>query len=135
MPPEASGSDSAREWIRYAQADMDLARVQLPPRGMYESLCFHAQQAIEKSIKAVLVHAGVEVPNTHSIQRLVGLLPAGVPRQEFLLFATRLTAYAVSSRYPGENEPVLEGEYLEAIEVAEKVLAWAEVQVCSETAD
>jgi len=126
MQPDGADAGSAREWVRYAQADLALAKVPLPPRGMYENLCFHAQQAVEKSLKAVLVLARIEVPNTHSIQRLVQLLPPDVPQHESLVPAARLMAYAVSSRYPGENEPVLEDEYREAVEIAENVVAWAE---------
>jgi HEPN domain-containing protein len=135
MPPDASDPGSARRWVRYAEADLALAKVPLPPRGMHENLCFHAQQAVEKSLKAVLVLARIEVPNTHSIQRLVQLLPPDTPRHESLVPAVRLMAYAVSSRYPGENEPVLEDEYREAVEIAEQVVAWADELVRPENDD
>jgi HEPN domain-containing protein len=36
-----------------------------------------------------------------------------------------LTAYAVSTRYPGDFEPVDEQEYQEALEIAKKVFDWA----------
>ncbi len=35
-----------------------------------------------------------------------------------------LTAYAVSTRYPGDFEPVDEEEYQETLETAEKVFNW-----------
>ena len=35
-----------------------------------------------------------------------------------------LTAYAVSTRYPGDFEPIDEQEYLETLETAEKVYNW-----------
>jgi HEPN domain-containing protein len=56
MSPEP-GSPAA--WLRYARSDLALARV--PARGevLLESLCFHAQQAVEKSLKAVLVGRGI----------------------------------------------------------------------------
>jgi len=52
MPPEAG---SPRDWLRLAKADLAIARLELPPDGLLELLCFHAQQAAEKSIKAVLL--------------------------------------------------------------------------------
>ena len=125
MPREAGRAGSPREWIRYAEADLDLARMPLSRRGLYEHLCFHAQQAAEKSLKAVLVHLGIDFPATHNLQRLIDLLPEEVARTAPLLAAARLTAYAVSSRYPSEEEAVQEEEYHDSLHVAETVLEWA----------
>ena len=132
MPPESQKNGSPDHWLRYAQADLDLARVPLPKRGMYELLCFLVQQAAEKSIKAVLVSAGVEFPRTHDLQALVDLLPAKIHRSTALNVVARLTAYAVSSCYPGEEEPVTEEEYREALQLAEAVVAWAEAYLHSD---
>ena len=45
-PPRRPGSSA--DWLRYARADLALARVRLPQDGLYELLCFHAQQAAGK---------------------------------------------------------------------------------------
>lgn len=60
------------QWLRYANADLVLARIALPEGATYAQLCCHAQQAAEKAIKAVLVHRLVPFPRTHSIERLLG---------------------------------------------------------------
>lgn len=62
MPPDRSDPGSPSDWLRYAEADLAFARIPLPEGGLYELLCFHAQQAAEKSVKAVLVKFGVPVP-------------------------------------------------------------------------
>jgi HEPN domain-containing protein len=51
---------SAADWLRYARADLVLARGPLPEGGLYALLCFHAQQVAEKSLKAVLMFRGVD---------------------------------------------------------------------------
>lgn len=79
MSPEADGADPAHYWMRRAQADLAFARIPLPEGGLYEQLCFHAQQAVEKSLKALLVQARVDFPNTHNLQRLIDLLPPEIP--------------------------------------------------------
>ena len=66
------------KWIEVAKADLAIAGMPLPPGGMYEQLCFHAQQAAEKSIKAVLLHQGIEFPFTHNLQLLLYLLPPNI---------------------------------------------------------
>ncbi len=117
---------SPEDWIRYAKADLALARVPLPQGGLYELLCFHAQQAAEKGLKAVLVRYRVEFPKTHILERLVDLLPAEIARTPELYQAARLSIYATVSRYPGDIESVDEEEYREAVRLAEAVVAWAE---------
>jgi HEPN domain-containing protein len=42
-----------QEWLARAQGDLALARAPLPEGGFYEDLCFHAQQAAEKALKAL----------------------------------------------------------------------------------
>src|SRR5687768_7678744 len=59
MPPEPISPGSPEDWLRYAKADLALARVPLPVGGLYALLCFHTQQAVEKSLKAVLIHHGI----------------------------------------------------------------------------
>jgi HEPN domain-containing protein len=78
MPPDAQHPGSPEGWMRYAKADLALARVPLSKDGMYELLCSHAQQAAEKSLKAVLIHYGVEPLRTHNLERLINLLPAHI---------------------------------------------------------
>lgn len=92
-----------------------------------EDLCFEAQQAAEKSLKAVMVLRGIQFPYVHDISRLVSLIEReGVEVPEVLLKAEKLTIYAVITRYPGVVRPVTEQEYLEAVEIAESVVLWAE---------
>ena len=55
MPPERPQPGSAQDWLRYAGSDLELARMSASPNVMLESLCYHAQQCAEKSLKAVLV--------------------------------------------------------------------------------
>jgi HEPN domain-containing protein len=125
MPHDSARADSPERWIDYARADLAFAGAPLPPGGFYEQLCFHAQQAVEKSIKAVLLHLRIDFPFTHDIHALVDLLPKEIPRTLELVEAVELSPYAVLARYPGETEPVVEDEWREALKVAEAVVAWA----------
>ena len=129
MPPDVSVEGSPCGWLRYAEADLELARSASPPGGFYEPLCFHAQQAAEKALKGVLVAHGIEFPYTHNIQRLLDLLPSHLQHPSLVDNAARLTAYAVAGRYPGVDEPVTEDEYCEALKIAKAVVAWAKTQV------
>lgn len=92
-----------------------------------EDLCFVAQQAAEKAIKAVLLHSGVRFPYVHDLAELVTLMErAGHMPPARVREASRLTRYAVETRYPGLSEPLTEEEYLEALAIAEAVVRWAD---------
>jgi HEPN domain-containing protein len=66
---------------------------------------------------------------------LINLLPADLDRPPELQEAMSLTDYAVSSRYPGDLEPVTEKDYQEALHLAEKVLKWAEKIIPQRTSE
>lgn len=126
MLPEPHQSGSPEEWLRYARSDLVIAKITPTSEMMLEGLCFHAQQAAEKALKGMLITFGIEIPRTHSIRRLLDLLPPEIQVPDPVQDAARLTDYAVVARYPGDLEPVEDTEYQEAVQVAEVVLAWAE---------
>jgi len=123
MPLEPGSPES---WLSYARSDLALARVDASDDLLRDMLCFHAQQAVEKCIKAVLILTGVPFPRVHSIERLTDLLPVSIRRTPELIGSAGLTAYATTFRYPGGEEPTSEEEYQEAVRLAAAVLAWAE---------
>lgn len=113
-------------WMAFARSDLQMTRLPRTDDIMLETLCFHAQQAAEKSIKAVLVSRGVRVPRTHSIEALIDLLPQDIERTPDLIASANLSDYATTFRYPGMEEPVTEEEYHEAVCLAGSVVHWAE---------
>ena len=71
--PQRFPPDDPREWINRARSDLAIAK----NRTVYaylEDLCFHAQQAAEKAIKAVMILRGIEFPYTHDLSRLLTML-------------------------------------------------------------
>ncbi len=125
MPPEEQRADAPLRWLENARADLALAGVSLPPGGLYEHLCFHAQQAVEKSLKAVLLQLGIEFPFTHNLQALLDRLPSWLEVPPQVLEAVILNPYAVATRYPGELETVTESDHRDAMRLAEAVTTWA----------
>ena len=96
-------------WIDRARSNLTRAKHII--EGVYlEDLCFDAQQAAEKAIKAVLIFLGVRFPRTHDLAELLTLVEkAGWSVPEKVKRASMLTPYAVESRYPGLSEPVNNG--------------------------
>ena len=115
MPPEPG---APADWLRFAESDLALARAPAAPGVLYEMLCFHAQQAAEKSLKAVLLAHKIEFPRTHNLRVLRDLLPPRLPVPSEVEQSVELSDYATMARYPGAYEPVTEDEYREAIRLA-----------------
>ena len=57
----------------------------------------------------------------------------GIALPEQIQAPAELTDYAVAPRYPGPIEPVTEHEYNDAVRIAEKVVAWVEDLIGSNT--
>ena len=135
MLSETSAPGSPTDWLRHAYSDLALASIMPTPQILLEQLCFHAQQAAEKALKAILVAHNIAVPRTHNLRTLFDLLPADVPVPPDIQEAAGLSDYAVASRYPGTSEPVEDEEYREAIHMAEAVVYWAETVIDSRLQD
>lgn len=122
-PPERVVRELAHEWLAKADVDLSAGRALIFTRSLSEAAAFHAQQAVEKSLKAFLVWNQVEFPKTHDIRRLLELCASVDPTlADSLAASAELTPYGVEYRYPGECPPVSE-------EAAERSLATARTVV------
>ncbi|MCC7185242.1 MAG: HEPN domain-containing protein [Acidobacteria bacterium] len=94
-------------------------------RGMFDAetfsdeiFGFHAQQSVEKALKAWLASLGVRFPKTHDLQQLLDLLASAHVDTAGIEAFVDLNAFAVQYRYESlyENE-----EALDRPELAERV--------------
>lgn len=126
MSSDTKDPGSPQAWLASARSDLELAQVPRSEGILREALCFHAQQAAEKALKALLIACGIPFPKTHNIKTLLERIPDGHPLPDEVLNAAGLTDYAVLTRYPGDYEPVDEDEHREAVESARAVLQWVQ---------
>jgi len=97
------------EWIAKAEEDAAVAERERRVRknGAPGVVCFHAQQCVEKYLKAVLQEQGCPIPKTHDLTILFGLcdfknLTLAIDKEGLI----RLTRFATRFRYPGESAMV-----------------------------
>lgn len=95
------------EWVKKADDDYGTMLRDYRARNSpnYDGCCFHAQQCVEKYLKARLQNAGVAFPKTHD---LVALVKLSAPPLEPLWLAfvaefTTLRNAAVEVRYHGAS--------------------------------
>ena len=99
-------NEPLEEWIAKAEGDAASANRELNARirPNYDSACFHAQQCVEKYLKAVLIYQAVVFPKVHDLEILLDLCLASFPLWEAMRNDLQLlTQYAVQFRYPGES--------------------------------
>lgn len=117
-----SNVDLVRNWLEKARRDLITARNGLDSSEPFtDIICFHAQQAGEKYLKAYLVWQKIDFPKTHSLEDLI--LLATQKDSSFSALtedAGILTPYAVEIRYGESEEPLFE-DAKEAVEVAEQI--------------
>lgn len=125
MQRDSATPGSPADWMRHARSDLALCASSPQAGVLREALCFHAQQAAEKALKAVLVAHGVSTPHTHNIAVLLDLVEDVETIPEAVQEADSLTDYAVLARYPGRTEPVGAADLRRARTLARRTVKWA----------
>jgi HEPN domain-containing protein len=129
MPPKRLPPADPHEWLRRARSNLARAKNRIP-EACLEDLCYDAQQAAEKALKAVFIHRSVAFRYTHDLAQLLrDLRRAACKVPKYLDGVKGLTRFAIETRYPGFSSPVTERQYRAAIRLAEAVVRWAERQI------
>ncbi len=115
--------EKVKEWVSFAEDDLrlGLCAVKLKSNVPYRLIAYHAQQCAEKYLKAYLVYRNVDFPYTHSIGALLKLCSKYASWVKELADADHLSPYAITARYPGQDEPVAKSDAQKAIELAKEV--------------
>ena len=88
----------ADRWLEFAKQDLRVAELAMG-EGLYNQVCFHAQQCVEKVLKGWLAEKGKRIPRTHSMADLLTLIPASAlagVAEDILL----LDRFYIPTRYP-----------------------------------
>ncbi len=118
MPPKL---ELARAWLVKAAHDLEMADRALAEPAFPDMASFHAQQAIEKALKAVLVIREVEPPRTHLLSVLLDQMEPLDDRLANLRNQLNwLTAFAVEARYPNVEDEPSTAQAREAVSIARR---------------
>jgi len=122
-PHESARRKVLAEWLRKADADLDLAEHLLDESAPYPgAIAFHSQQAAEKYLKALLVWRETPFPKTHDLQALLNLIrPADAALAESLREVIVLTPYGAELRYPGDRPDPTPEQARKAVALVQKV--------------
>jgi HEPN domain-containing protein len=118
-------AELSRGLLRKARSDRIAMEASLSAQAL-DAACFHAQQMVEKCLKAFLAHRGVAFPYTHNLTKLIEI-SAGLDTtfRSLLPIVRPLTPYAVELRYDDSFWPsrqVAEGARASGLAVLRFVL-------------
>ena len=117
------------EWLKRAHSSLELAKFSDNEFVYYEDLCYQAQQAVEKGLKALLIFYGVEPEKTHNLFILLQELEKHTELNDGVQNVLKLYNFAVQTRYPGDYVPIEKEEYEQSIVIAENCLNWIEKKI------
>ena len=115
-------------WLEKANSDLKNAEIILAAQTEslpLDTVCFHCQQASEKSLKAFLIFHGKKFPFTHNLADLVAVCMqvdmafAAIQRK-----AETLTPFAVEIRYPDDFYMPTREETEDAYAIATEIYAF-----------
>jgi len=116
------------EWLKYAQRDYDIAlhlSESFHPLPT-ENICYNCQQAIEKTLKAILITLVGNYPKTHDIRELHQLCKeAGTDFGLTSSITRTLTRFATKSRYPDDVYDFTDKDTEIGLKYAEQILSQA----------
>lgn len=110
-----------KKWVDKAKDDLRKAKDNFKIEN-YDLASFLCQQAVEKSLKAILIEKTNEFPKIHDLVRLGKLVELD---KKLLKDCEGLTAVYIGTRYPDIEDKYDEEESAKDIDVAERIIKWA----------
>lgn len=118
-----------QDWLNFADMDWKVAKYlydSFYPKPL-EIICYHCQQAAEKTIKALIVNKGTQggLPRSHDISFLLNQISNmyDIP-ERFYDYGDTLSPYGVASRYPHELF-LEERNATKALQYSNEIMEWA----------
>jgi len=121
----------AADLLEIARQDLQTAEALIKAVGIRpENILYHLEQAIEKSLKAVLCHQGKPVPLHHVLFGIIQRFPdTALPPGGYAL--VDLTPFATIRRYVIADEVIEQQEVAQALDTAKEVVDWATEKIGS----
>ncbi len=126
-----------KDWLNAAEDDLSTAEILLTNPILTNIIAFHSQQAVEKSLKAIIEEFSISSIKTHNLQSLLIKIEKIIPFPVNDLIISELDRLYIDSRYPGDlglmphGKPSLEEAemyYLEALEIKRQAEAFLSKQ-------
>ncbi len=99
-----------KEWLKAAHDDLRLIEKIINDEHLTHLSAFHAQQSIEKCLKAVIEEEELELEKIHNLQRLFNTIESKIQLETDPEIIKTLDRLYISARYPGDLGLLPEGK-------------------------
>jgi len=102
----------AKDWMQYAQTDLQSIKTLLTDKNLTSVAAFHAQQCIEKSLKAILELYDKKVPRIHDLRKLITVLEEETIKFDINIdsdILDQINQVYIDARYPADFGILPEG--------------------------
>ncbi|KKQ18681.1 MAG: HEPN domain protein [Berkelbacteria bacterium GW2011_GWA1_36_9] len=118
------------DWFKKAQDDLKIVQIVLKEKAPYWVACFHAQQAVEKSLKAAQIYFLNDFQKEHDLVLLLSSLKEKIKIESIYSECLKLSGFYVTTRYPGIKElEITLKDAVVAEKAAEKVINFIKNQI------
>lgn len=114
----------SEEWLKAAIDDLGVIEKIISDESLTHMVAFHSQQAIEKSLKAVMEEYEMETVRIHNLERLLEITGKHIEIKIDILIIEQLDKLYIDSRYPADLGLLPDGK--PGMEDAEKFYAAAQ---------
>jgi HEPN domain-containing protein/predicted nucleotidyltransferase len=123
MPHPKKVITAIRERLVKAENDLKAAVQILTLRGEAptDTVCFHAQQCVEKNLKAILIAEAIPFTKTHDLRVLMRLIPRRLRPSLDRKDRARITRYAAVTRYPRAGKDISLTQARKEVAIARRV--------------
>lgn len=115
--------DNSVEWLKAAEDDLILIENIIGKEYLTNLSAFHSQQAVEKSLKAILEYYDIDTPKIHSLNKLFELTKPYININIDYTIVIQLDSLYIDSRYPGDFGLLPDGK--PSLKVAEEFYEFA----------
>ncbi len=91
-----------KDWLKSAESDLAIIKLIIHDESLTHQVAFHAQQAIEKSLKAIIEEYELGFIKTHSVRTLIGIVNTKLSIDADMDLILMLDQLYIDARYPGE---------------------------------
>ena len=92
----------SKEWLNKAKEDLDVVEEIISRKHLTNMVAFHSQQAVEKTLKALIEEFEIGFEKTHNLERLLGIVRKQINIDVDLDMVKRLDEVYISTRYPSD---------------------------------
>jgi HEPN domain-containing protein len=91
-----------KEWLNKAKEDLDVVGEIIYRKHLSNMVAFHSQQAVEKTLKAIVEEYEIGFEKTHNLERLIAIVRKQINIDVDLDMIKRLDEVYISTRYPSD---------------------------------